>query len=278
MTRPKPDAAHLQPLADRIVVILGGTSGLGLSGALACQRAGAKLVVGGRNDNQHRAAAEQHGDAGEIVLGDAANSTFAEVAIGAAVEKFGRLDALYHVAGVSGRSRGDGPLDALSDEGWEYTLRQNLDSLFYSNRAAVRQFLAQRSPGSVLNTGSVLAQRPAARHFATHAYAAAKAAIVGLTQSAAAYYAPHNIRFNVVAPALVDTPMAARAAQDPAILDYIATKQPLDGGRIGQPSDLDAAVVYFLSDASRFVTGQILAVDGGWSVCEGQYANQRAGN
>ena len=91
------------------------------------------------------------------------------------------------------------------------------------------------------------------------------------TKSAAACYAKQNIRFNVLAPALVATPMSRRAQSDEAILNFIATKQPLDGGRIGQPSDLDAAAVYFMSDDSKFVTGQVLAVDGGWCVSEGQF-------
>jgi NAD(P)-dependent dehydrogenase (short-subunit alcohol dehydrogenase family) len=118
--------------------------------------------------------------------------------------------------------------------------------------------------------GSVLGFSPSPHYFATHTYAAAKAAIAGLTQSAAAYYAPHNIRFNVIAPGLVQTPMAQRAANDPAIMQFVRSKQPLDGGRIADPSDLDAAVVFLLSDQSKFVTGQVLCVDGGWCVCEGQ--------
>ena len=111
---------------------------------------------------------------------------------------------------------------------------------------------------------SVLAYAPSPRYFATHAYAATKAAAIGLTQSAAAFYADRNIRFNAVAPALIDTPQAARAVGDPQIMQYIASKQPLDGGRVGRPDDVDSAVVYFLSDESRFVTGQVLAVDGGF--------------
>ena len=75
----------------------------------------------------------------------------------------------------------------------------------------------------------------------------------------------------MLAPALVATPMSERAQNDLRILAYIAAKQPLDGGRIGQPADLDAAAVYFMSDQSKFVTGQVLAVDGGWCVSEGQY-------
>ena len=117
--------------------------------------------------------------------------------------------------------------------------------------------------------GSVTGFSPSPRFFGTHAYAAAKAAIEGFSASAAATYAPRGIRFNVLAPGLTDTPTSRRAMGDPRILEYIRTKQPLDGGRPGQPTDLDGAVVFFLSDASRFVTGQVLAVDGGWSVTEG---------
>ena len=74
----------------------------------------------------------------------------------------------------------------------------------------------------------------------------------------------------MIAPALVETPMAQRAATDAAIMDYIETKQPLDGGRIGRPDDLDGAACFFMSDYSAFTTGQVLAVDGGWAVSEGQ--------
>ena len=77
-------------------------------------------------------------------------------------------------------------------------------------------------------------------------------------------------RVNVIAPALVETPMAQRAANDEEILSFIKTKQPLDGGRIGKPEDTDGIAVYFMSDQSKFTTGQVVAVDGGWTVSEGQ--------
>ena len=168
---------------------------------------------------------------------------------------------------------GDGPLHEITEEGWEATLDLNLTSLFLSNRAAVRAFLERRTGGAILNMSSVLACSPSPRYFATHAYAAAKAAILGFTKSIAAFYAPQNIRVNALAPALVETPMSRRAVQDEAIRGYVSTKQPLDGGRIGIPSDLDGAAVYFMSDASAFATGQVLCVDGGWSVSEGQNLN-----
>jgi NAD(P)-dependent dehydrogenase (short-subunit alcohol dehydrogenase family) len=87
----------------------------------------------------------------------------------------------------------------------------------------------------------------------------------------AAYYARYNIRINVVAPGLVKTPMSQRAGADEGIMQFIQTKQPLDGGRIGIPEDVDGAAVFLLSDHSRFITGQVIAVDGGWSVTDGQY-------
>ncbi|MDP9230304.1 MAG: SDR family oxidoreductase, partial [Bacteroidota bacterium] len=103
------------------------------------------------------------------------------------------------------------------------------------------------------------------------AYTASKSAIIGFSKSIAAFYAKNNIRINVIAPALVETPMSQRAANDEAILSFIKTKQPLDGGRIGYPEDLDGLAIYFMSDQSKFTTGQIVAVDGGWSISEGQY-------
>lgn len=261
------DAMALQ---DRTIVIVGGTSGLGLSAARACVAAGARVVVVGRSEQRARQAEASLGERSRIYVGDATDPAVSQGAIALAVREFGQLDGLYHVAGGSGRKQGDGPLDQITDEGWQFTLDLNLSSLFYSNRAAARQFLRQGGGGSVVNMGSVLGHFPSPRHFATHTYATTKAAVIGLTKAAAAYYAREQIRFNIVAPALVDTPLAARAAGDETIVQYIQTKQPLDGGRIGQVEDLDAAVVYFLSDQSRFVTGQVLYVDGGWSVTEGQ--------
>ena len=259
----------LQPLADKAVVIVGGTTGLGFSAAKACVAAGARVVIVGRNPDNAQAAARSLGPEAQATTGDAADPKTAPAAIDLALKEFGRFDALYHVAGGSGRRAGDGPLHEITDEGWDYTHRLNLTSLFYSDRAAVRQFLKQQTGGTVLNMGSVLGASPSPKYFATHAYASTKSAALGFTRSLAAYYAPHQIRFNLIVPALVETPMSQRAATDERIMNFIKTKQPLDGGRIGRPEDLDAAVVFFLSDASRFCTGQVLTIDGGWSVTEG---------
>jgi NAD(P)-dependent dehydrogenase (short-subunit alcohol dehydrogenase family) len=250
------------PLARKTLVIIGGTTGLGLSAAQACLAAGGSLVAVGREK-----PSIDLGPRARTLVADATDPRTAPEAIAMALREFGgRLDALYHVAGGSGRSAGDGPLHECSDEGWQQTLGLNLTSVFYSNRAAARQFLQQGSGGAVLNMASVLAFSPSPQFFSTHAYAAAKAGIIGLTKAAAAQYAAQGIRFNAIAPGLVETPMSGRACGDEEIVRFVRAKQPLDGGRVGQASDLDAAVVFFVSDQSRFVTGQVLAVDGGWSV------------
>jgi len=259
-----------------VIVVAGGTTGLGRSATCALARAGARVVaVGLPSEPDVTTLRRELGESVLVLEGDLRDPATAKGAVAAAVELFGAFSGLYHVAGGSGRRMGDGPLHELTDEGLRATLDLNLASLVYSNRAAVRRFLSDGRGGVLLNMSSVLGFSPAPKYFATHAYAAAKAAVIGFTRSIASYYAEQNIRANVVAPALTETPMARRAASDAEIVAFARSKQPLDGGRLGQPADLDGAVVYLLSDASRFVTGQVLAVDGGWSLSEGQYGGAR---
>lgn len=257
-------------LKEKNIVIIGGTTGLGLSAALAFVQQGARVVVTGRNPESCAQAQEQLGEQGQAISSDATSEGSAETAIAVCREKWGVLHGLYHVAGGSGRKFGDGPLHELTLAGWEATFQLNLSSMMLSNRAAVRMFQEQKTAGAILNMGSVLGFSPSPTYFTTHAYAAAKSAIIGFSKSIAAYYAGNDIRVNVIAPALVETPMAQRAARNDTIMDFIHTKQPLDGGRIGHPQDLDGAAALLLSDQGRFITGQVLAVDGGWSITEGQ--------
>jgi NAD(P)-dependent dehydrogenase (short-subunit alcohol dehydrogenase family) len=253
-------------LQHKNIVIIGGTTGMGLSAAKAFIAAGANVVVVGRKEETAAEAKKLLGSNAEALVGDATNPGTAINSISTCIEKFGSFDGLYHVAGGSGRKMGDGPLHELTLDGWNKTMELNLTSLMLSSQAAVKKFLELKKAGTILNMGSVLGYSPSPKYFSTHAYAAAKSAIIGFTKSIAAYYAKDNIRANVIAPALVETPMAQRAANDEAILSFIKTKQPLDGGRIGQPEDLDGLAVYFMSDQSKFTTGQVIAVDGGWSI------------
>jgi NAD(P)-dependent dehydrogenase (short-subunit alcohol dehydrogenase family) len=255
-----------------VIVVIGGTTGLGLSAAKAFIQAGAQVVIVGRKEDSLRVALHQLGENADGVPGDASEPDTALQAIEVALQQFDGFDGLYHVAGGSGRKFGDGPVHEVTDQGIAQTLDLNLKSVLYSNRSALQQFLKQDSGGVILNMASVLGYSPSPRFFATHVYTAAKAAIIGMTKAAAAYYASRNIRLNVIAPALVDTPMAQRAVTNDEVTRYIKAKQPLDGGRVGVPEDLDSAAVWLMSDGARFVTGQVVAVDGGWGVCEGQYS------
>ncbi|MDB6139612.1 MAG: hypothetical protein JWO94_2684 [Verrucomicrobiaceae bacterium] len=253
-----------------VVVVAGGTSGLGLSAARQLIRQGAKVAVFGRTRSTLDQALVELGRTAIGLVADACLPESAPAVMEAAVRAFGKVDALYHVAGGSGRSRGDGPLHEMTDDGWRHTVDLNLTSVVYSNRAAVRQFLKQGGGGAILNVGSVLGWSPSPQYFASHAYAATKAAIIGFSKATASYYAKDDIRVNVIAPALVETPMSQRAVGNEDIMSFIAAKQPLDGGRVGVPGDVDGAALFLLSRQAGFITGQVLAVDGGWTVSEGR--------
>ncbi|NND35466.1 MAG: SDR family oxidoreductase [Saprospiraceae bacterium] len=256
-------------LKDKRIVIIGGTSGIGRSVAISLHKQGARVVIQGLP-----VAEETYPEGIEIVHGDLCEGVKSKDAIDACVKIFGGFDGLLHVAGGSGRKWGDGPLHEITQEGWDKTLQLNLTTLFQSNQAAIRQFMADNRGGSIVNISSVLATHPAPHFFATHAYTTAKSAIIGFSKSIAAYYSKSDIRVNVIAPALTDTPMAGRAKSRADIQAYIKTKQPLDNGRLAKTSDIVGAACYFLSDESRFTTGQVLAIDGGWSVSEGQYGTE----
>ena len=152
-------------------------------------------------------------------------------------------------------------------------MRTNAQGMFLTNRAAVRVMLEQPIDavglrGTVVNVGSVVDRSPSPVHFGTVAYAASKGAVRALTLASAARYALDRIRFNLLSPGLIDTPMATRAVNDIRLRPYLESKQPMAGGP-GLADDVAEAALYLCEPASRFVTGAELVVDGGWSVSEG---------
>ncbi|MCB1246634.1 MAG: SDR family oxidoreductase, partial [Acidimicrobiia bacterium] len=186
-------------------------------------------------------------------------------AFAAAKDGLGRIDGLFAVAGGSGRRFGDGPLHEIPLEGWTETLALNGRPAFLAVREAVRSMLDEGGGGSIVLVSSVLATSPSPELFSTHAYAAIKGAEISLASAMAAYYAPHGIRVNVIAPGLVRTPMSERAAADPAIVAFAERKQPLVGGML-EPNQVVPLAAFLLSDDAIAITGQSIAVDGGWSV------------
>ncbi|NIJ51534.1 SDR family NAD(P)-dependent oxidoreductase [Dyadobacter arcticus] len=254
-------------LANRSIVIIGGTTGLGLSAARAFVKSGANVVVVGRNPENCLVAELHLGSSSRAKQGDATHPQTALDAIQLCIREFGSFDGLYHVAGGSGEKFGDGPLHTLSLEGWNKTLDLNLTSLMLSNQAAIRAFMGMNRGGTILNMSSVLGISPVALHFSDHAYATAKSAVIGFSKSIAASYASKNIRVNVLTPGIIE---GAENSTDLSA-KFVSDKQPLDGGRYGLPTDLDGAAVYFMSEYSRFTTGQIFSVDGGWSISDAQH-------
>lgn len=245
---------------------MGGTTGMGWAATKKCIDEGAKVIAVGKPQEK-----DEPLENCKILIADARETTTMKTAIETCVNHYGSFDALLHVAGGSGRSFGDGPLHEMSLEGWNKTIELNATTIMLSNQAAIEHFIQQNKPGAIVNLSSVLATHPAPTYFSTHAYAAAKAAIIGLSTATAAFYAKNNIRVNVISPGLVETPMSVRAAQNENIMNYIKTKQPLDGGRIGHANDVTSMAALLLSDHASFITGQNIAVDGGWSVSEGQH-------
>ena len=256
-------------LAGRVVLITGST-GIAAATAVRAAREGASLMIVSRTAAHARALAADIGPDAAWIAADLTDEAATEGAVEATLTRFGRIDGCFAVAGGSGRRFGDGPIHTLTADAWEATAALNLRTQILTGAAVVRRMREQApngsgTRGSMLILGSVTATDPVPELFGTHAYAAAKGALTALMRSMAATYIGDRIRVNIVAPSLTATPMAARAASDPAILEYAARKQPLAGAML-DPDEVAHAAIYFLSDESRAVTGQVLKVDGGWSV------------
>jgi NAD(P)-dependent dehydrogenase (short-subunit alcohol dehydrogenase family) len=264
-------------LDGRNCLIVGGTGGIGLASARRFLEEGARVVVTGQSPEIGRLAVDELDSPGRVwefplELSEGERSVarlfeYARDVLG------GRLDVLFHVAGISGRKLGDSALHECSSEAWAHVMQINAQGVFLTNREAVNQMLRQALDaaglrGTVLNVGSVLDRSPSPEHFGTLAYTASKGAVRAMTLAAAARYAPDRIRFNLLVPGLIDTPMAARAANDARLQPYLAAKQPLAGGP-GRAIDVAEAALYLCEPASRFVAGSELIVDGGWCISEG---------
>ncbi len=245
------------------VLLVTGSSGIAAATARMWAAENPVFVVG-INKEECRSLATELGEAG-FAAADVRDQSAVRDAIGACLKRFGRIHALFNVAGVSARSAGDGPLHQCKSEAWDMVMDVNAKGTFLMCREVLGVWTKNTQPGVILNTGSVLARHPQRDNFATAGYAASKGAIEAMSLAAAAYYAPCGIRVNVIAPGLVRTPMTARAQANNRITEYMTHKQPLTKGLLSS-EDIARTACFLLRNESSPITGQIITVDGGWTV------------
>ncbi|MGD8402856.1 MAG: SDR family NAD(P)-dependent oxidoreductase [Anaerolineales bacterium] len=253
-------------LTDKVAVVTGGGSGIGRATAQLFAGEGAHVIILEIDaDSAAQTLTSLNGPhPGSNHILDVTDAPQVAAAIESVVSDYDRIDILVNVAGGSGRKWGDGPTHACTLDGWHKTIALNLDSLFYCCKYALDPMLKQER-GVIVNISSVLGLVGGDEDFGTHAYAASKGGIISLTRSIASYYAPRGIRANVICPGLIATPMGKRAQESEQIRSRLPHLQPLTGD-FGSPQDVAQAALYLASDASSFVTGAVITVDGGWTV------------
>ena len=243
-------------LTDKVALVTGGSRGLGRAIALALARQGADVAVNFRGNAKAAAAviAEIHaiGSAAIAIQGDtSAGRESCEAIVKAALDEFGKVDILVNNAGITR----DNLIMRLDAEEWDSVIDTNLSGPFWMTRAIARPMLKARS-GRIINMSSVAGRMG---NVGQANYASAKAGLIGLTKSVARELASRGITCNAIAPGLIETELTADLPQ--AARNFVINSTPL--GYIGSVDDVAAAAVYFASDEARYITGQVLGVDGG---------------
>lgn len=248
---------------ERVAYVTGGAGGIGRATCQAFFDTGYRVALTDLDEVTSVAAASELDRSGERVLGlacDVSSTESVDAAVAAAVDRFGRLDALVNVAGVVG----PGPSEELSDESWERLVSIHLGGTFRCARAAFPA-LSATGAGSIVSISSIAARTG----FSIRAsYCAAKAGIEGLTRALAVEWAKRGVRVNAVAPGHVRTPMLdhslAIGSVTPEIVEARTQRIPL--GRYAQPEEIAAAVLFLSSPAASYITGETLYVDGAITV------------
>jgi meso-butanediol dehydrogenase / (S,S)-butanediol dehydrogenase / diacetyl reductase len=243
----------------RVVVITGAASGMGAATAALFAAGGARVVIVDRDgDGASRVAARLNGP--EPLVGDITDSAFCEHAITTISDRHGRVDVLVNAAGTILRA------DALatSDADWHQLMRVNVDGTFFMCRAVIRP-MRTRGGGAIVNFGSIWGGVGGAGHVA---YCASKGAVHNLTRALALDHARDGIRINAVCPGEVDTPMLRSGGRSQPLTDDDLRRIAHDGvptGRVAEPDEIARVVVFLASDQASYMTGALVAVDGGYT-------------
>lgn len=242
-------------MADQVVLVTGGAGGIGSSLARRLVARGDRVILFGRRLERLEALAGELGEHALAVAGDTGNEQDLQRAVEQGLARFDHLDGLAHCVGSIVLK----PIHLMSLADWNATIHQNLTTFFLACRAVLEPMRSRKS-GSIVGVSTVAVRQGLNQH---EAIAAAKAGIEGMVRSAAITYARWNIRFNAVAPALVDTPLAAPLIRTEAARVFSEQMHPL--GRIGRPEDVSEVMALLLGTEATWVTGQVWGVDGGLS-------------
>ena len=249
----------MQASTRRVAFVTGAASGIGRATAKAFAEAGYAVALVDRTEDAGREAEAEIGRTGEcaFIPCDVTDDSAVKNAVGQTVQRFGRLDAAFNAAGIDGEA---GKFTADSSmENWSRVIAIDLTGVWSCMRYQIPAMLASGG-GSIVNCSSV-AGLVGAPTFS--AYVAAKHGVVGLTKTAALEYARQGIRVNAVCPGMIDTPMTRAGGATAEILEPLLKESPI--GRFAQPIEVATAVLWFCDPSASFVTGQALAVDGGWT-------------
>jgi NAD(P)-dependent dehydrogenase (short-subunit alcohol dehydrogenase family) len=243
----------------KVALITGGTSGIGRATAIAFAERGANVVVAGRREAEGAdsvALIEKAGGTGLFVRTDVNDESEIEAMVAETLERFGRLDFAFNNAGVGGLGRAT--MTATGDI-YDQIMNINVRGVFFSMKHQIPAIL-QSGGGAIVNNASVLALRPSAN---SPIYSASKAAVVGLTKSAALEFAPRGVRINAICPAIIETDMTEQIRGDEQTRAYLLSRHPV--GRFGQSEEVAASVLYLCSPEASFITGIALPLDGGFA-------------
>jgi NAD(P)-dependent dehydrogenase (short-subunit alcohol dehydrogenase family) len=246
-------------LAGKVVLVTGGTSGIGRDTAVLFAKNGAKIVVAGRREpegNETVNLIESAGGDGLFVKTDVSKAREVEALVQKTVEKFSRLDIAFNNAGVEGVWAS---IAEQSEADWDRTIEVNLKGVWLCLKYEIAQMLKQGSGGAIVNMASVLGMSGWA---GAAAYTASKHGVIGLTQTAALETAKGKIRINSISPAFVETPLTARTLSNPMAQRSVIGRHPI--GRLAKPEEIAEGVLWMCSDDASFMTGQSLVLDGGF--------------